>query len=179
MGDGSDSPSLFGLDIDLPPVDDRIARINEAVKQDKALRKHELPGLTELLDDYLAPDVPVTPEDFMRRLLHVFRASSDDTYQVILRRYSESEQHVLDDFVTGNSAHEAGRNLEHGHSIGVREELQRMHDASRVVLHRPHIIEAIEKAFSWHEEWDQASHMTKIDIGIYENDSPLEVSAST
>jgi hypothetical protein len=115
----------------------------------------------------------------MRRLLHVFRASNDDTYQVLLRRYSESEQHALDDFVTGNSAHEAGRNLEHGHSIGVREELQRMHDASRVVLHRPHIIEAIEKAFSWHEEWDQASHMTKTDIGIYENDSPLEVSASS
>lgn len=172
----SDSQLPSRLDIELPPVDDRIARISEAVKQDKELREHELPGLAKLLDDYLAPDVPVTPEDFLRRFLHVFRASRDNTYQALLKRYSESEQRLLDGFVTGNSAHEAGRNLIHGLSVGVREEFQKMRDAAKVVLHRPHLIDGIERAFSSDIMKDQVSHMTKTDIGIYENDSPLEVS---
>lgn len=178
MALGSDSQLPSQLDIELPPVDDRIARISEAVKQDKALREKELPGLAELLDDYLAPDVPVTPEDFMRRLLHVFRESSDNTYQALPQGYSESEQHILDAFVTGSSAHKAGRNLIHGLSVGIREELQRMHDAVKVILHRPHSIEAIEQAFFPDKKTEQAPHMTQTDIGIYENGDPLEVSAS-
>ena len=175
FGQHSQLPSQ--LDNDLPPVDDRIARISEAIKQDKALRENELPGLAELLDDYLAPDVPVTPEDFMRRLLHVFRFSKDNTYQTLLQKYSESERQVLDAFVTGNPADEAGRHLVHGPSIGTREELQRMQDAPKVVLHHHHLAEAIKEAFSTEERKTEASHMTKSDIGLYENDVPLEVSA--
>ena len=166
------------IGIELPAVDDRIAKISEAVKQDKALREKELPGFAELLDDYLAPDVPVTPEDFMRRLLHVFRESNDNTYQALLKRYSESERHILDAFVTGNSANEVGRNFIHGPSIGTREELQKMQDAPQVVLHRPRFIEAIEDAVSKHRKEEETTRTTKTDIGIYENGSPLEVSAS-
>lgn len=66
-------------DLGLPPVDDRIGQISQLVKHDHELNEKLLPGLAHLLDGYLDPKVPVTTEDFTRRLLKVFRRSTDNT----------------------------------------------------------------------------------------------------
>ena len=78
-------------DLSIPPVDDRIRQISELVKQAHDLNEELLPGLAHLLDDYLDPNIPVTTEDFTRRLLKVFRKSTDNKYEELLKGYSHDE----------------------------------------------------------------------------------------
>ncbi|KAJ9610462.1 hypothetical protein H2200_005239 [Cladophialophora chaetospira] len=71
----------------------------------------ELPGLTGLIDDWFDPHVDVNSEQFLRRFLHVFKASDQDfTYEKIVGDYDDDLQGVFNDFVDGKiNADEAGQ----------------------------------------------------------------------
>ena len=63
----------------LAAVDDRIGIIAQAL--DKIDFAKDVPGLKEVLDDYLNPDIKITKVDFHRGLLQTFKKSgADSTY---------------------------------------------------------------------------------------------------
>ncbi|KIW19682.1 hypothetical protein PV08_00256 [Exophiala spinifera] len=63
----------------------------------------ELPGLTNLIDDWFDPNVPVTQEQFVRRFLRAFKQSNTDfTYEKIIGDYDDEVQGIFNDFVDGN-----------------------------------------------------------------------------
>ncbi|KAI1626658.1 hypothetical protein EDD37DRAFT_620248 [Exophiala viscosa] len=60
----------------------------------------ELPGLTNLIDDWFDPKVDVDEEQFVRRFLHVFKQSGKDfTYEKIIGDYDGEVQSIFNDFV--------------------------------------------------------------------------------
>jgi len=62
----------------------------------------ELPGLTDLINDWFDPKVDVDEEQFVRRFLHVFKQSDKDfTYEKIIDDYDGEVQNVFNDFVDG------------------------------------------------------------------------------
>ncbi|EXJ78164.1 hypothetical protein A1O3_09325 [Capronia epimyces CBS 606.96] len=71
----------------------------------------QLPGFTELIDDWFDPDTEVDQEQFVRRFLHVFKASDQDsTYKQIIGDYDDQIQGVFNDFVDGKiNAQEAAK----------------------------------------------------------------------
>jgi hypothetical protein len=70
-----------------------------------------LPGFVELIDDWFDPDTEVDEEQFVRRFLHVFKASDQDfTYQKVIADYDGDVQAIFNDFVDGKiNAREAAQ----------------------------------------------------------------------
>src|SRR5690554_6090315 len=61
---------------------------------------YALPGLKALLDDYLDGELDPGGVEFHRRILRTFRdAPHDDTYQVLLAQYDESNRERIERFV--------------------------------------------------------------------------------
>ena len=112
------------------PVEDRLRHIADHVRQDNEVNDHRLPGLASLLDDELNPDVDVSHEDFLRRLLRVFKDSKTDaTFSSILSKYDPEESNRVHSFVNGSSIAHTGHNFEIGISLAAREEFQRTSSA--------------------------------------------------
>lgn len=167
-------------DLGLPPVDDRIGQISQLVKHDHELNEKLLPGLAHLLDDYLDPEVPVTTEDFTRRLLKVFRRSTDNTYEDLLKGYSHNEQAALEAFVKGQPASEVGHGLKYAPSIAARQELGHLQQVPLIgsLQHELRKVkEEIREIFGGEpKEVPMTMHgMKKTDIGILEDKAALEV----
>lgn len=115
------------------PVDERIRLIRETLSSNSPLAA-KLPGLKPLLDDYLAPTVDVGRQDFHRRILQVFRDSDADfTYQELLAKYDPDEQEKVSRFVEGQDADDCCDGFEMGHSLGVREHMEKMPGALATV----------------------------------------------
>jgi len=172
--------AAYTPDLALPPVDDRIGQISKLVKHDHELNEKLLPGLAHLLDDYLDPEVPVTTEGFTRRLLKVFRRSTDNTYGDLLKGYSHNEQAALEAFVKGRPASEAGHDLEYAPSIAARQELGHLQKAPLIesLQHELRKVKEDIREFFGGEakEVPTTMHgMKKTDIGILEDKATLEV----
>ena len=113
------------------PVDDRIKLISERL--DHNTFAADVPGLKNLLDDYLDPKIPVEKVDFHRGLLKVFKQSqADNTYQDLLAQHTEEEQERLERFVEGESPQIVCDGFCPGPSLGFREEVQKLHSAELV-----------------------------------------------
>lgn len=114
------------------PVDERLGII--ASKLAGADFSAKVPGLKDLLDDYLDPLVEVNKNSFHRRLLEVFKYSEADfTYEKLRDRHTEDEKQRLEDFVTGKKTlEEASKGFVMGPSLGVREEIGRLEEGQQI-----------------------------------------------
>jgi hypothetical protein len=108
-------------------ADERIGLIADRLKRNDDIRK-KLPGLRDILKDYVDPDVPVAPADFHRRLLRVFRDSDADfAYQECLKKLTEDERDRIEKFVADDQPlDDVSRDFDMCVSIGVREHLQHL-----------------------------------------------------
>lgn len=111
-------------------VDERIKIIAKGLEKHDNLQD-KLPGLKELLGDYLDPQNVVgtdaDQECFHRRLLQVFRDSQADfTYDDWLKTLSADEQKRVVDFVDGQAVDDVCKGFDFGPSIGVREHVDLM-----------------------------------------------------
>ncbi|PSR85731.1 hypothetical protein BD289DRAFT_409085 [Coniella lustricola] len=111
-------------------VDERVAVIATHLHASPAMQT-KLPGLKDLLDDYLDPSSSIgTDEDqegYHRRLLRVFRDSKDDfAYEQWLTKLQLDDQKRVEEFVDGGSVEKAGRGYKHGVSLGVREHIEEL-----------------------------------------------------
>lgn len=115
-------------------VDSRIKLIDESLDKNESLRA-KLPGFKSLLDDYLAPNVDVSNQDFHRRLLQVFRDSAvDNTYQDLLSHFNQDEQARISKFVDGEGLDDVCHGFDMGPSLGVREHHEVMAKADAVFV---------------------------------------------
>lgn len=119
-------------------VDERIELIIKGLRSHHTVQEH-LPGLKQLLDDYLDPRQAVGTDDdqqgFHRRLLQVFRDSrADFTYEDWLKKLKEDEQRRVEDFVDGKNCQDVCKNFKFDRSLGVREELEFMAKTSPVIV---------------------------------------------
>ncbi|KAK4943963.1 hypothetical protein LTR10_016483 [Elasticomyces elasticus] len=75
------------------------------------INDNELPGLTNLINDWFDPKVDVDEEQFVRRFLHVFKQSDKDfTCEKIIGDYDDEVQGIFNDFSDGRiNAHEAAQ----------------------------------------------------------------------
>ena len=167
--------------LDLPAVDPRIQHISQVIKDNDKSHSKALPGLADLLDDYLDPKTLVTSEDFIRRLLRVFHHSTDNTYEDILDGYTDDEKAVLKAFVKGKSANEIGQDLKYTPSLAARQELGHLHDASLSECIKDGLEEVKEEVQEWfgkeaHNLQAMTHHTKAIDIGLREDKGTLEVS---
>lgn len=104
-------------------LDARLAHIRDGLARHEDSTKKDLPGLHSLLHDWLAPDVEVDRQDFMRRLLRVFKDSTDNTYQDLLGLHSDDERQRLERFVGGASPEDAGKGFQMPINLGTRQEM--------------------------------------------------------
>ena len=165
----------------LPAVASRFEQISKAVKDDEELNTKVLPGLAKLLDEYLDPEVPVTSEDFIRRLLTVFHHSTDNTYEDVLDGYSDNEKATIQAFVKGKHASELGQNLNYTPSPAVRQELGHLQDASLPERSMHGLQEVKEEVQDWFgkekQELQTLMHHKKMtDMGLHVDEHTLEVS---
>ena len=112
------------------PVDSRIEII--ANKLGESDFRKQVPGLKTLLDHYLEQKGDVDAVDFYRDLLNVFKKSPDQTYEGLLAKYTADEQHRLETFVDGKKAREVSPGFTMGPSLGAREEMQKLQEATAV-----------------------------------------------
>lgn len=113
------------------PVDDRISIIADKLKEVEFAK--EVPGLKDVLDDYLDPKTDTTRVIFHRGLLQTFKKSdTDNTYQDLLAKYSDDEQSRLEEFVDGKDPANVCKGFAMGPSLGAREEMDALHAAERV-----------------------------------------------
>lgn len=117
-------------------VDERIKLLATTLSENKDLQG-KLPGLSSLLDDYLDDGIPVTQQDFFRRILQVFRDSAvDNTFQRLLDEFTSNEREKITKFVDGEPIEEVCRGFRDcgaaGISLGVREHLEKMNEADTV-----------------------------------------------
>ena len=124
--------------LDLPSawdarVDDRISIIRDRLGEVGFAK--EVPGLKDVLNDYLDPDINTTKVDFHRGLLKVFKDSETDyTYSTLLNKYSDDEKSRLQRFVDGEDPSSICKGFIMGPSLGAREEMEIMHGAERVAI---------------------------------------------
>ena len=119
---------LSAWDVD---VDGRIKIIADELAQADFAK--EVPGLQNLLDDYLDPNVEVDKVDFHRRLLRTFKQSqTDNTYQDLLAKYTQDEQDRLERFVDGDDPAKVSHGFIMGPSLGAREEVDLLKKAKGV-----------------------------------------------
>lgn len=108
----------------------RLARLAEKLHDNDDELGKQLPGLADLLDDIVSPDVNLPRETSIRRLLRVFwKSETDGTYSSILGRYSEKEKSLIRKFVEDeNAAEDLPDDFDIGLSIGARDELPTLPD---------------------------------------------------
>ena len=115
-------------------VDDRMTAIASGLQQRPEFSTKEVPGLKNLLTDYVAPEVVVTDIAFVQRLLKVWKDSeTDDTYSKHLSKQTVDERSRIERFVAGEDPAQAGDGFVLGPSMGCREELQKLQEATSVV----------------------------------------------
>ena len=113
------------------PVDERIKIIRDKLSEVEFAK--EVPGLEDVLDDYLNPDTDTTKVIFHRGLLQVFkRSQTDRTYEDLLDKYSDDEKSRLERFVNGDDPADVCKDFEMGPSLGAREEMELLHRAEKV-----------------------------------------------
>jgi hypothetical protein len=104
-------------------LDGRLALIRDSLSKHEDSASKALPGLQSVLKDWLAPDIEVDRVDFARRLLKVFKDSTDNTYQDLLGQHSDDEKHRLERFVDGASPEEAGKGFQVLPNLATRQEV--------------------------------------------------------
>ncbi|KAG8527946.1 uncharacterized protein KY384_006862 [Bacidia gigantensis] len=98
------SQSLFST---VPSLEESIKEIGRLVKEPSDLDEAELPGLDVLINDWYDENVDVGEEEFMRRILGVFRNSShNEVYDEVLEQYEPSERRAINSFVAGQTTAE-------------------------------------------------------------------------
>lgn len=104
---------------------DRLKELIQTLEGDKQLVHEDLPGLSNLLRDVVDPEVTLSSEDSIRRILKVFSDSNTDgTYSQVKRQYEPEERDLIDRFVTQNApATEVGDGFHMRPSLGARDEL--------------------------------------------------------
>ena len=162
-------------------VDDRIAIIRDRLGEIGFAK--EVPGLKDVLDDYLNPDIDTTRVDFHRGLLKVFKDSETDyTYSTLLNKYSDDEKSRLQRFVDGGDPSEISKGFVMGPSLGAREEMDIMHGAERVAISAAGPVHV--DGLSSDELREKDSHFHKFVhalaefFHIHEHKEPLTVSTS-
>jgi hypothetical protein len=105
-------------------LNDRLSSVLEGLRKNADSTSKELPGLGDLLKEWLAPDVDLDRLNLIRRLLKVFKDSPDNTYQDLLGRHTADEKSRLERFVDGESAEKCGKGFEMLPNLGSREELE-------------------------------------------------------
>lgn len=113
-------------------LDHRLQLIVDALGKDTDFEKKELPGFQSLLSDYLSPDVETDKYGLIRRLLKVFKDSSDNTYQDYLGYHTDDEKKRIERFVDGATAEECGKGFQILPNLGTREELEQLLSAPLV-----------------------------------------------
>ncbi|KAI5364226.1 putative L-gulonolactone/D-arabinono-1,4-lactone oxidase, FAD-binding domain, PCMH-type [Septoria linicola] len=123
-------------------VDSRIALLADALNKEPEFASKDVPGLINLLNDYLDPDVDVNGWDsgridFNRRLLRVFKDSPvDDTYQTLRDRYTDNEKSRLDRFLEGETADKCSHGFTKGPSLSTRTHLHRFLEGAKEFVGR-------------------------------------------
>ncbi|KAJ9653169.1 hypothetical protein H2198_007631 [Neophaeococcomyces mojaviensis] len=104
---------------------DRLKQVIEKVRSDIDLNQNVFPGLADLLDRVVDPNVDVSREESVRGLLQVFwQSRTDATYSDTLAKYLPDEVNRIRDFVEHEkSAEDVSRDFHMGLSLGAREEL--------------------------------------------------------
>jgi hypothetical protein len=126
------------LPAEVPTVDERLHALCDDIERDAFLLTKAFPGLVSLLRDELDPKIDVSGEDFTRSLLKVLKDSEvDDTYQNLLAEHTPDERKLIEAFVDGGPIGQVAGGFELGPSKGVRQELEKLHDAKEVVLIEP------------------------------------------
>jgi hypothetical protein len=107
--------------------DERLELIADGLTDNEDIRK-KVPGLRTLLKEYVDPNVPVSPPDFHKRLLRVFRESDyDSAYQECLEKLTPDEKERVEKFVADDQPLEdVSSDFDMCVSIGVREHLQHL-----------------------------------------------------
>lgn len=116
-------------------TDELIGKLVQTLDSNEKYREN-LPGLRDLLQDYLDDEFELSDIEFHRRMLRVFRdAPRDDTYQELLEEMDEEEKSRVEDFVAmGKDPDDSGKGYETKYSLGVREHLKSMMQRDAVVV---------------------------------------------
>jgi hypothetical protein len=104
-------------------LDGRLTLIRDSLSKHEDAASKTLPGLQSVLHDWLAVDIRMDRQDFMRRLLKVFKDSTDNTYQDLLGQHSDDEKHRLERFVEGASPEDAGKGFQMPPNLATRQEV--------------------------------------------------------
>lgn len=107
-------------------IDHRLQLIADALGKNAEFAKKELPGFQSLLQDYLSPDIETDKYSLIRRVLKVFKDSSDNTYQDLLGNHADDEKKRLERFVDGATAEDCGKGFQMLPNLGTREEIQQL-----------------------------------------------------
>lgn len=173
MAERRDSSDSFdSLDSAFIHSEDRFLQIVEHLRSDVDRNLKQLPGLADLLDDYVNPDVPVSNVDYLQRLMKVFKDSeTDGTYSSILSNYTEDERDRINAFVVdGKPIEEVSSGFQMGMSLGAREELGRLEPFSESLFDHvgDHIKTALARTFGDFNPYNDAQHKHKVDIFVDE-----------
>ncbi|CAI0644615.1 unnamed protein product [Colletotrichum noveboracense] len=118
-------------------VNDRLQFIVDSLDQSIKFSAKDVPGLKDLLADYVNPDVEVDHVHFIRRLLRVFKDSeTDGTYSLILHKHTDDEQSLIERFLEGGESGDPknlGKQYNMGPSLGCREELEHLCQAACIL----------------------------------------------
>ncbi|KAH0438406.1 oxidoreductase [Colletotrichum camelliae] len=118
-------------------VKDRLQFIVDGLDRSVKFSAEDVPGLKDLLADYVNPDVEVDPVHFIRRLLRVFKESeTDGTYSSILHKHTDDEQNLIERFLEGGESGDPknlGKQYNMGPSLGCREELEHLCQAACIL----------------------------------------------
>ena len=91
----------------VPSLEESVKEIGRLVKEPSDLDQAELPGLDGLIDDWYNENVTVDEEEFMRKILGVFKESTHrEVYDHVVAQFSPSQQDAINDFVSGQIAAE-------------------------------------------------------------------------
>ncbi|KAI8188307.1 L-gulono-1,4-lactone dehydrogenase [Colletotrichum sp. SAR 10_75] len=118
-------------------VNDRLQFIVDSLDKSIKFSAKDVPGLKDLLADYVNPDVEVDHVHFIRRLLRVFKDSeTDGTYSSILHKHTDDEQNLIERFLEGGESGDPktlGKQYNMGPSLGCREELEHLCQAACIL----------------------------------------------
>lgn len=90
-----------------PSLEYSIKEIGRFVNEPSHLDDAELPGLDRLVDDWFNNEVNVSEEEFLCRILAVFKDSTHkEVYHHVVDKFSPSQQDIINAFASGNIAAE-------------------------------------------------------------------------
>ncbi|KAL2128519.1 hypothetical protein VTI74DRAFT_9079 [Chaetomium olivicolor] len=108
-------------------AEQRLGLIAKGLEDNEEFSK-KIPGLRDLLKEYIDPKLHITSVDFHRRLLHVFRDSDYDfSYQEDLKTLFPDEKDRIENFVAKDQPlGDVSRGFDMCISLGVRGHLQHL-----------------------------------------------------